>query len=69
MWTRFATIVLLSCAGCATVYDDPSPKPTKVVTAEHEREMLAHMNKPAPAPAPSPPMAPLPWCEPSPPRH
>jgi hypothetical protein len=65
MWTRFATVVLLSCAGCATVYDDPARKPTNAATAENEREMLSHMHAPAPAPAPSPPLAPMVWSEPA----
>ncbi|HEY1586660.1 MAG TPA: hypothetical protein VGH63_13290 [Polyangia bacterium] len=55
MWTRFASLVLLTVAGgCATVNDAPPKKPTAKSTQETEAEMRAHqaMSQPPPNPGP-----------------
>jgi hypothetical protein len=65
MWTRFATVMLLSCAGCATLEDVPAPPTTPAAQQAQEREMLARMRTGAPAPAPSPPLPAQVWSEPS----
>ncbi len=55
MWTRFASLVLLTVAGgCATVNDGPPAKPTAKSTQEREAELRAHqaMSQPPPDPGP-----------------
>jgi hypothetical protein len=55
MWTRFASLVLLTVAGgCATVHDGPPAKRTVKSTQETEAEMRAHqaMSQPPPDPGP-----------------
>jgi hypothetical protein len=55
MWTRFASLVLLTVAGgCATVNDGPPSKRTVQSTEETEDEMLAHQAMSQPQAAPSP---------------
>jgi hypothetical protein len=42
MWSRFATVALLSMASCATVADGPAP-PQARSKAQDERQVLGYM--------------------------